>query len=345
MKRLLILIGLLLLLAAALAAAAWFWLTRPLVPELPAGPPAAESLVEVVIPAGNSARGVGQLLAEAGLPVSGREFGTLARLMGLQTSLKAGVYQLAPGDSLLVVMRKLSRGEATQDAITFIEGWTFAQMLRAVQAHPGIRQTLPFDREEAAAQLAAAAGLPSDSVEGYLFPDTYLFVRGSSDRDVLLRAIRLQRKVLAQVWESRRPGLPLESPEQALILASIIERETQHPPDRALVSSVFQNRLAIGMRLQSDPTTIYGLGDQFDGDLRRKDLQHDSPYNTYRVMGLPPTPIANPGRAALKAAVNPQPSAALYFVARGDGSSHFSQTLEEHNQAVNHFQRGRGSAP
>jgi UPF0755 protein len=190
------------------------------------------------------------------------------------------------------------------------------------------------------AQIMAALGRPGAHPEGRFFPDTFRYAKNSGDLGVLRQSMQLMDQRLADAWAARATGLPLQSPEQALILASIVEKETGRPQDRPDVAAVFVNRLRVGMKLQTDPTVIYGVGDQFDGDLKRRHLDTDTPYNTYTRTGLPPTPIAMPGKAALMAAVQPSTSKALYFVARGDGSSQFSHTLDEHNRAVNQYQRG-----
>jgi UPF0755 protein len=226
-----------------------------------------------------------------------------------------------------------------------LEGWTFSQILAALHSHPHIKKTLPGDAQSVSRALAQEMNLSFRSAEGWIFPDTYLFRRGQTDHDLLTRAIRLQREVLAEAWAKRSARNVLQSPDQALVLASIIEKETQAAEDRGLVSAVLQNRLRIDMRLQSDPTTIYGLGSAFDGNLRRTDLSHPSPYNTYQHKGLPPGPIASPGRLALLAALQPAETSALYFVAKGNGRSYFSHDLKQHNWAVNYFQRGIGQPP
>ena len=343
MKWLIRLITLTFALAILLAGAGYAWLHRSVVPAA-AGASSAAGL-EIVIPPGSSAQAIGWLLQDAGLDLQGQEFAWAARVWGVQSRLKAGVYELRPGYSLVDILNKVSRGDSLQVAITLIEGWTFEQMLRAAHASPALTRELPQNALQASLQLASAHGLPGGSVEGWLFPDTYLIQKGSSDRALFERAIRLQRRVLTEAWEARNQRVKLGRIEDALILASLIERETQHPEDREWVSAVFHNRLAIQMPLQSDPTVIYAMGSEFDGNLRKADLMRASPYNTYRVRGLPPTAIANPGRAALVAALNPAPTQALYFVAQGDGSSYFSLTLDQHNQAVNFFQRKRGPEP
>ena len=222
------------------------------------------------------------------------------------------------------------------ERLRVIEGWTVRQLRAALAAAPHLK---PLSAGMAEPDLMAAIGLPGVPAEGRFFPDTYLYSRRVSDLTVLRRAAALQARRLAEVWAARQAGLPLQTPEQALVLASIVEKETGRPADRGLVAGVFINRLRIGMPLQTDPTVIYGLGEAFDGNLRKRDLQTDTPYNTYTRRGLPPTPIAMPGLPALRAAVRPQPTQALYFVARGDGSSVFSDDLAAHNRAVNQYQR------
>ena len=225
----------------------------------------------------------------------------------------------------------------TQGELTLVEGWTFRQWRGRLDRHPDLRHDTAGLSE---AQLLERLGIRSSSLEGQLFPDTYLFDKQSSDLDLLARAHRAMRRKLDAEWSQRQQDLPYKSPQEALIMASIIEKETGREADRSLVAAVFVNRLRKGMLLQTDPTVIYGLGDGFDGNLRKRDLQSDSPYNTYMRAGLPPSPIAMPGLASLKAALNPAATDVLYFVARGDGSSEFSRTLDEHNRAVNKYQRG-----
>jgi UPF0755 protein len=219
-----------------------------------------------------------------------------------------------------------------------VEGWTFTQVRAALKRAELLKpQTQDLTNDAIMVQL----GKPGMHPEGRFFPDTYTYAKGSGDLAVLQRALRAMDKKLAAAWAQRVPQSPLQTPEQALILASIVEKETGRPTDRPHIAAVFNNRLRIGMRLQTDPTVIYGLGDKFDGNLRKVDLQTDTPWNTYTRNGLPPTPIAMPGKAALLAAVQPAQSKALYFVARGDGTSQFSSTLDEHNRAVNKYQRGQ----
>ena len=222
--------------------------------------------------------------------------------------------------------------------MTLVEGWNFRQVMAALEK----ADALKFESGSLSApELMSRLGRPGVAPEGRFFPDTYTYAKGSSDIAVLQRAMRAMDKRLATVWEGRQLGSALQSPDEVLILASIIEKETGIASDRPMVSSVFHNRLRIGMRLQTDPTVIYGLGETFDGNLRKRDLVTDTPWNTYTRAGLPPTPIAMPGKASLLAAVQPATSKALYFVAKGNGASHFSTTLDEHNRAVNQYQRGQ----
>ncbi|MGA1693333.1 MAG: endolytic transglycosylase MltG [Burkholderiaceae bacterium] len=340
MKWFIRIIALTLLLAIGSAGLGYAWLHRSVVPGETAS--ASTPGMEIVIPPGSSAQAIGWLLQDAGLDLQGQEFAWAARALGVQSRLKAGVYELRAGYSLVDILNKFSRGDSLQVAITLIEGWTFEQMLRAVQGHPAIVKQLPTHVPEASAILARDLGMAGGSIEGWIFPDTYLIQKGSTDRALFERAVRLQKRVLTEAWEARNPRVRVTRIEEALTMASLIERETQHPEDREWVSAVFHNRLGLNMPLQSDPTVIYAMGSAFDGNLRKADLQRDSPYNTYRVRGLPPSPIANPGRAALVAALNPAPTQALYFVAQGDGSSYFSHTLDQHNHAVNFFSASGG---
>ena len=222
--------------------------------------------------------------------------------------------------------------------MTLVEGWTFRQVRQALAKEDQIKQdTAQLTAEQIMAQL----GRPGVHPEGRFFPDTYSYAKGSSDLALLRRALHAMDRRLEAAWAARASDVPLKSPDEALILASIVEKETGRASDRAQIAGVFANRLRVGMLLQTDPTVIYGLGEKFDGNLRRRDLQTDTPWNTYTRPGLPPTPIAMPGKAALLAAVQPASTRALYFVAKGDGSSHFSTSLDEHNRAVNRYQRGQ----
>jgi UPF0755 protein len=295
----------------------------------------AQAELEIVIPAGSNARMVGQTLAAGGLPIQPTVFVWLARLSGMAHKIKAGNYIFNDGQSLWQVLQKLVRGDVSQREFRFIEGWTFRQLRSALNQHPDLRHDTQRMSE---AELLQALGAVENHPEGLFFPDTYLFNRQSSDLQILKRAYRVQQQHVARLWETRAANSPLNSPYQALILASIIEKETGQASDRGKIAGVFINRLRAGMLLQTDPTVIYGLGSGFDGNLRKRDLLQDTPYNTYTRLGLPPTPIAMPGLAALRAAMQPDATDALFFVARGDGSSEFSRTLDEHNRAVARYQ-------
>jgi UPF0755 protein len=277
-------------------------------------------------------------VADAGAQVSPALLFAWFRVSGQARQIKAGNYEIAAGSSPRSLLRMLVRGEEALKNVSLPEGLNFSQVRAALAKADQLR---PDSQGLSAEQIMEKIGLPGVHPEGRFFPDTYSYGKGSSDLELLRRAARAMDKRLTQAWAQREEGLPIQTPEQALILASIIEKETGKPADRTLISGVFVNRLRIGMRLQTDPTVIYGLGDRFDGNLRKRDLRSDTPYNTYTRAGLPPTPIAMPGRAALLAAVRPAQTQALYFVARGDGSSQFSATLDEHNRAVDKYIRGR----
>ncbi|MEW5710075.1 MAG: endolytic transglycosylase MltG [Pseudomonadota bacterium] len=287
---------------------------------------------------GTSLRTVARELAAAGLVPDALSFVTLARLLGREGSIKAGSYEFSSPVSAWEVLQRLARGDVILAEITLIEGWSFKQLRKALDEHPGLRHDTAGRSE---AEILAAVGATEASAEGLFFPDTYYFSKGSSDVEILKRAYHTMQRHLERVWASRAPDLAVFSPYEALILASIIEKETGAEADRSMVSGVFHNRLRLGMRLQSDPTVIYGMGDAFDGNLRKRDLSSDHDYNTYTRPGLPPTPIALPGLASLKAAVQPAQTQALYFVSRGDGTSEFSETLADHNRAVNRYQKPR----
>ena len=292
--------------------------------------------VEVSIETGTSPRGVAQAMAEAGVQVQPTLLYAWFRLSGQSTQLRAGSYVLDRQDSPWTLTRKLVQGEETLRAITLVEGWNFRQVMAALAKADALK---PDTQGLGAEEIMQKLGREGVAAEGRFFPDTYNYARGSSDLGVLRRALQAQDRHLAEAWAQRPANSPLKSPEEVLTLASIVEKETGRPSDRPLIAGVFTNRLRLGMMLQTDPSVIYGLGERFDGNLRRKDLQNDTPWNTYTRAGLPPTPIAMPGKASLLAAVKPADTRALYFVARGDGSSQFSVSLEEHNQAVNQYQR------
>ena len=253
-------------------------------------------------------------------------------------------YEVERGVTPRQLLDKMVRGDEVLETVRLSEGHTFAQVRAALAAAPSLK---PTTRGLSDGQLMAALGEPAQSPEGRFFPDTYAYSRGVSDLTVLRRAHAVMLRRLVSLWAERAADLPLKSMDEALILASIVEKETGRDADRGLVAAVFVNRLRIGMPLQTDPTVIYGLGAAFDGNLRKRDLLADTPYNTYTRRGLPPTPIAMPGAASLRAAVQPARSRALYFVARSDGSggSVFSESLADHNRAVNQFQRGGKGSP
>ena len=313
--------------------AAW-WLHAPL--EL--RPPAGAQVLDLQIDLGTSPREVAQDVAQAGAQVSPTLLFAWFRLSGQARQIKAGNYEIAPGSSPRSLLRMLVRGEEALKSVSLPEGLNFSQVRAVLAKAENLRSAT---RDMTPSQIMEKLGLPGVHPEGRFFPDTYSYGKGSSDLQVLQRAARAMDKRLAHAWAQRAENLPIRTAEQALILASIIEKETGKASDRPLIGGVFVNRLRVGMRLQTDPTVIYGLGEQFDGNLRKRDLLADTPYNTYTRAGLPPTPIAMPGKAALLAAVQPAATPALYFVARGDGSSQFSATLDEHNRAVDKYIRGR----
>ena len=295
------------------------------------------STVEFHIPPGSGLRAAARQIADAGVKLHPLLFVAIGKAMRVEASIKAGSYEVSSGITPLLLIEKLTRGDVTQAEIAFIEGWTFRQMRERLNNHPDITHDSKALSEE---EIIRRVGGSEANAEGLFFPDTYLFSKRTSDLHILARAYRSMQRHVTREWEARADGLPYNTPYQALIMASIVEKETGQEKDRPEISAVFNNRLKIGMLLQTDPTVIYGMGEQFDGNLRKRDLQTDTPFNTYTRGGLPPTPIAMPGLASLRAALHPAPSQSLYFVARGDGSSQFSRTLDEHNQAVVRYQRG-----
>ena len=301
----------------------------------------AAPTVDLSIAPQTPVRGIAQAVVDAGVDVQPVVLYAFFRASGQSRKLRAGSYELNQGNTPLDLLRKLSRGEENLKAISLIDGWTFRQFRAALAKAEGLKHdTKGLSDEELMAQL----GMPGVAPEGRFFPDTYTYGKGSSEQHVMGRAAKAMTQQLAAAWGQRSADSQLKTIDEALILASIVEKETGRESDRTTISRVFHNRLAIGMPLQTDPTVIYGMFDSFDGNLRRADLRTDHPWNTYTRKGLPPTPIAMPGRNALKAAVQPAASNALYFVAKGDGTSYFSATLDEHNAAVNRYQR-KASAP
>ena len=320
--------------ALLLFGAGLWWLNEPMPLRLQPG----SAVVDLEVEPGTTANGVAEVVVQSGADVPVLLLQAWFRFSGQARLIKAGSYELVPGTSPHKLLSMLVRGEETLKSVTLVEGWTFTQVRSALQkAEQLAPDTLVLSPEIIMQKLDR----PGMHPEGRFFPDTYTYAKGSSDLAVLKRAARAMDRRLDTAWSLRSADTPLKSPEQALILASIVEKETGKSSDRAQIGGVFSNRLRIGMPLQTDPTVIYGLGSQFDGNLRRRDLQADTPYNTYTRSGLPPTPIAMPGRAALLAAVQPAPTKALYFVSRGDGSSEFSANLDDHNRAVNKYIRGR----
>jgi len=296
--------------------------------------------VEIEIPRGAGFRAAVEQLEKSGIALRRYEFELLARATGKVRDIKAGSYEILQPLTPMQLLQKLTRGDVTQAEIRLIEGWTFAQFRAALDASQHLRHdTKGLDDEQILARLQAAEKHP----EGLFFPDTYLFGKGASDLAVLRRSYRAMARHLKEEWEGRDlAAVPYRTPYDGLIMASIIEKETGQAGERDMIGGVLLNRLRIGMRLQVDPTIIYGLGASFDGNLKRSHLVEDGPYNTYTRAGLPPTPIAMPGLASLRSAMRPGKTDAMYYVSRNDGSSHFSRTLEEHNRAVAKYQL-RGS--
>ncbi len=331
-----LLLGLIFLLALGAGAGAW-WLHQPLALDAARVAPGTSSL-DLSIEPGTTPRAVAQAVADAGARVQPQALFWWFRLSGQARKIKAGSYEINPGATPLSLLGMLVRGEGSLSSVTLVDGWTFKQFRDALSKADRLK---PDTQGLSDDSIMTLLGRPGLSPEGRFYPDSYSYAKGSSDLAVLKRAMRLMDTRLATAWAQRAPDVPLKTPDQALVLASIVEKETGRASDRAMIAGVFCNRLRLGMPLQTDPTVIYGLGDKFDGNLHKSDLQTDTPWNTYTRSGLPPTPIAMPGMAALTAALHPLATKALYFVARGDGSSQFSASLDEHNRAVNKFQRGQ----
>jgi UPF0755 protein len=320
---------LLLALLAAGGAAWWAW------QQLDAPGPAAEAVV-VDVPAGMPLSRVAARLESEGVLRHGKLFEWYVRGSGHAGAVRAGEYRFPAGSTPRQVMSRLVSGEVVLHSFTIVEGWTFRQMRAAMAAHPALRITLA---EHSGEEIMARLGRDGELAEGWFLPETYRFPRGTTDFELMRIAHEAMVRALDAAWAGRRENLPLETPYEALILASIVEKETGLPEERAEIAGVFVRRLERGMRLQTDPTVIYGLGPEFTGRLRTVHLQTDTPYNTYTRRGLPPTPIALPGRESLAAAVQPLDGESLFFVATGkpDGSHYFSATLEEHNRAVQRY--------
>lgn len=332
--------GVLLLLLLVGIPLAGFWVSgylhRPL--------PLQESVLVEVAPGSSFSRLLSQMRAEGllGDRPDARLRRWSARLYsaftGIEGRLHVGEYQLNPGDSLLTLLEKIDRGDVLQRSVTLVEGWNFREWRAHLANLEGIEHHLAdLDGDAVMARL----GRPGAHPEGWFAPETYFYTRGTSDMDLLRRAFERQKRILDEAWAGRDEDLPYDTPYEALIMASIVEKETAVPSERGRIAGVFVNRLRKGMRLQTDPTVIYGMGENYDGNIRRSDLRRYTPYNTYVINGLPPTPIAMPSRESILAAVNPEPTEDIFFVARGDGSHHFSRTLAEHQRAVREYQLKR----
>jgi UPF0755 protein len=319
---------------ALLGAAAFLFLDYRRFTDAPLPIPHADATIDIA--RGASYRNIVDQLRDEGVTrASPWYWRALGRELGVEGRLHAGEYALAQGLTPRELLQKMAAGDVLQHHFTIVDGWTFRQLRTALAADAGLAQTLPGASDEDIAQrLQIADGKP----EGWFLPETYAWVKGESDFDVLSRAHASMQKTIDRLWNTRAPDVLLESPYQALILASIVEKETGRPDERPLIAGVFMRRLKFGMRLQTDPTVIYGMGENYRGNIRRDDLEADTPFNTYTRDGLPPTPIALPGTPALEATLHPTAGDALYFVARGDGSHEFSATLDEHNRAVQKFQ-------
>ncbi|OBV38761.1 endolytic transglycosylase MltG [Janthinobacterium psychrotolerans] len=315
---------------AAIGAGATFayWAQQPITTE-------GEAIAFAIAP-GSGAHAAGQQILDAGIPIEPLLFNLLARIEGKTSKIKAGSYELKPGTSPQRLITQLVRGEFAQESLTIIEGWTFRQMRQVMAVHPGLKHdTAQLSDRELMAKISPEYAQP----EGLFFPDTYLFAKGASEMQIFKQAHVAMIARLAEAWDKRDPALPYKNPYEALIMASIVEKETGQKSERAMIAGVFVNRLKTGMLLQTDPTVIYGMGDAYQGKIRKRDLEADNPYNTYTRGGLPPTPIALPGAQSLTAALAPARTEALYFVARGNGTSEFSNNLPDHNRAVNKYQR------
>ena len=312
---------------------AWGWMEYGSFKETPLNFPPEGMVYD--LKAGSSVASLAADLAARGVLEQPILLRLLARLNDQANRLKAGEYQIPSDTTPVRLLEILASGKVMQHALTLVEGWTFKQVMAAVRQQEALQRTL-LDLTDA--QIMQRLGYPEQHPEGRFYPDTYHFPRGESDVDFLQRAYRKMQRFLAKEWERRAKDLPFNSPDEALILASIVERETALPEERPRIAGVFVRRLQKEMLLQTDPTVIYGMGERFDGNIRRRDLETDTPYNTYLRKGLPPTPIAMPSGAAIKAVLHPQPGDELYFVATGDGGHYFSRSLKEHNGAVRKYQ-------
>jgi UPF0755 protein len=333
--RLLVVLALL----GAAALAGWYGLERDM--DLGAG---ASGPVRIQVTPGERLRGILTDLEQRGALRHARLVELYLRASRQVPRVQAGTYEIAAHASARAVIEQLAAGRVVLEQLTVIEGWSFAEMRHALDTDPAVLHELAGRPDQ---QVMAALGAPDQAAEGRFFPDTYRFAAGTSDRRILELAYQRMQRELNAAWTARAPELPLGGPDQALILASIVEKETGREDERPKVAAVFVNRLRLGMRLQSDPTVIYGLGSRYDGNIHERDLQSDTPFNTYTRAGLPPTPIALPGAASLYAALHPAPIDAVYFVAtgNGDGTHHFSATLAEHDVALRAYLRRLGVQP
>jgi UPF0755 protein len=321
--------ALLVVLALIFAGLVVYWAQQPIIP-------ADQPGIDFTIKPGSAVKSAAQQISAAGVPVNPQLFVLLARISGKSAKMKAGSYVLKPGTTPRQLISQLVRGEFAQESLSIIEGWTFKQMREAINSHPALKHDTAQLSDK---DLLALITLDFKTPEGLFFPDTYLFATGASDLQVYKQAHAVLMKRLNDAWATRNPALPYKTPYELLTMASIVEKETGQSAERNMVAAVFVNRLKLGMLLQTDPTVIYGMGDKYKGKIHKSDLERDTPYNTYTRAGLPPTPIALPGAAALEATLNPAATDVLYFVARKDGSSQFSSNLSDHNRAVNKYQR------
>ena len=320
-------------LIVVLAGAAYWWANQPV--------SMTQTPVDFRVLPGSSVRQVVTQIHQAGVTVQPDLLRLSIRFMGFATHIKAGTYTLNEGDTPSTILEKLRTGDVSLVELRFPEGWSFKQWRQYLASQAGIEQTLAKVPNDEVLSKLGLSSVSAQLPEGLFFPDTYKVDKGASDVEVFLKAYRSQQSKLAEAWQKREDNLPYKTPYEALIMASIVEKETGKPEDRKKVAAVFVNRMRLGMRLQTDPTVIYGLGDRFDGNLRKVDLLTDTPYNTYTRAGLPPTPIAMPGTASIDAALHPAKESFIFFVARGDGSSEFTNTLAEHNTAVARYQLKR----
>ena len=338
MNRRLLYAFLAVLLAVVLGAV---WIARDMQRQLHA-PLTVTARSTLVVQAGASLTAVSRQLVANGWVSRPWYLNLAGRWQGVATRIKAGEYAVEPGMTPLQLLQNLVQGKVIQYSLTIPEGLNFREIMQLVETQPELRHTLPDYRPDTVMQ---AIGKPGQSPEGRFYPDTYHFPRGTTDVQFLRRAYQTMADVLAQEWQGRDTGLPYKTPYDALIMASIIEKETAVPAERGRIAGVFVRRLQRSMRLQTDPTVIYALGEHYKGNIHKRDLALNSPYNTYLHAGLPPTPIAAPGRESISAALHPDSGNELYFVARGDGSHYFSRTLEEHNRAVAKYQLNGSTRP